>query len=274
MTNSFLERLVDAMTRAPARIIEAIAFMIVAGVFTIHVETRTPANTLIDGLVLAGLTVLALRYTGVSERIADRLGMGPRDRIQGTVRPSDFRLFTEVEVNGHPNIVWRRLSEIRLRDAHTARTDLYDVLINPKSVGNRGRDPVFHVMLYRHNDDHVWPTDIIFDQGRTQFNFGKVDKDIPPILINLRVGPVYQSYVRPNRTTQNPEPMAPPPAQDPYERLIQSIIGHGPRSAKEIGVMRRKIGKALHPDAAPPDERAERLEALKRANDRLDQFKM
>jgi hypothetical protein len=273
MTSSYLERVVDTLTRTPARLIEAIAFCIVIGAFTLHIESRSIANTLVNGLVTAGLAVAVLRISGISGTIADRVGLGPKDRIEGQIRMVDFAPFHEVEIEGDA-VVWRRLGDVRIRTPATGHVDLYDILINPTAVGYADGQQVFRVMLYRHNDDKTWPTDISFDKGRVAFNFVKIDQDIPPLIVGLRTGPVHQFSVRSSmETPSRPARTAPIVAGSPYDQIAHAIIGRGPRNAREVGLLRRKVGKALHPDTAPADEREARVEALKRANGYLDQFK-
>lgn len=276
MKETLLERIVDNVTKVPGHIVEIVACALTFGAILSHMAPHGPANAVVNAAIGAGLTVALLRYTGWADRIASRLRLGPQDKIQGKIRLADFALFHEVEIEGDGQRVWRRLADIWLKPNGSGQTEIYDILIDPVSHGTDEGSQVFRVILYRHNDDSTWPVDISFEQGVVSFNFRSIDREIPPITISLRTGPKSIHLRRSAPVGERPAPDDSPPrfdAKTRYDRVAQAIIGRGPRSTREVGILRRKVGKALHPDGGSDEDRTERQEAMKRANVYLDQFK-
>lgn len=275
---SALERMVDRLIETPARCIELIAAILIFAGF----GWQHTFNAVVNGVIAGLCAAVILRRSGISLQIAGALGLSPGDRILGRIRPRDFAQLREVVVDGNEAQPLRRLAQIRLRGEASVPEDVYDVLVNPQSIGmNRGH-PVFRTILFRHRDDHIWPTDIIFEQGVVLFDFRKIDPDLPQIRVSLRRGEVTMSLRRSAGTSRTGggtharvEPPARPVRQaghNRFDQIAHGIIGSGPKSSGEADRMRRAIAKQIHPDRGPAEERQARNDALARANGYLDQF--
>jgi hypothetical protein len=265
-----LERLLERLTETPSRLIETLSAVTIGGAFMWNHTLNGVANGIIAGLS----AVVIMRWTGASRWVAGALGLGPSDRLQRAVRARDFDKFPVVDIDGKAAEPWHRLARIQLHGGGSKPRDIYDILLNPRSVGSNRGHPVFRTILFRHRDEHIWPTDIMFDYGIVQFELEKFDPDLPPVRVSLRIGEVSKTVQRRMETGGRPDPerRAPRSAGNKFDAIAAAIIGDGPKSRSDRDRMRRKIGMEIHPDRGGPDERAARGAAMARANVILDQF--
>lgn len=268
-----LERFVDRLTETPARLLELVVALVIFAPF----GWQHSFGACVNGLIASASVAVFLRISGISANVATALGMGPDHLIQGTIRPRDFHLLRVVVFDNDDKQVWRRLAQITVRGNGVTKDDVYDVLVDPQSVGTNSKQPVFRSILFRHRDEHIWPTNIMFDRGVVNFDFRKIDPALPPLRVSLRKGEEIQTVRRTSEPPREPEQRAdkarPERAMNRYDATANAIIGSGPSNRAEAGRMRREIAKAIHPDRGTPDERIARGEALARANKYLDTFK-